>query len=306
MGVSVFLYSPKDVTASGEAPGYVLEGHEVVVARRTVPRVNANWTYATRRLIDQGMGYSRFKGWAKQNGIGIYVPYEFSELVSNKRKAYEVVRGYSESLHPHTENLTGPAQIESFLSRAPLVFIKPRAGNKGNRIFVIRSAGSDYSLRYYDTRARRDFPHITLDSALAMIEGAAGKKAYVVQEGVESLRYEDAVFDIRVVMVHDGREWHSILESRLAPPDSDLSNVFQGGSIRVTSELLAATLGEAEGRCVEEEVRRISHELAECLESRYPAALPEIGLVFVLDREKVPHLVEVNSKPGLAGVGSET
>src|SRR5262245_30167152 len=113
MGIRVFLYSPKDVTANGEVPGYMLEGHDVVAARQTVPRVNANRTYATRRLIEQGMGYSRFKAWVRESGIGIYVPYEFSELVSNKRKAYDVVRGFNESLHPHTETLTGGAQIES-------------------------------------------------------------------------------------------------------------------------------------------------------------------------------------------------
>jgi hypothetical protein len=32
----------------------------------------------------------------------------------------------------------------------------------------------------------------------------------------------------------------------------------------------------------------------------------ELGFDFVLDRGCAPHLVEVNSKPGVAGFGSET
>jgi hypothetical protein len=73
-----------------------------------------------------------------------------------------------------------------------------------------------------------------------------------VQAGIESLRYEGAVFDVRVVMVNDGRDWHALFESRLAPPGSSLSNVYQGGTIHVTRELLAAIVGESESRVVEE------------------------------------------------------
>lgn len=305
--IRVFLYSPKDVAPTGDVPGYVREGENLVAARQPVPRVNANLTYATRRLLDQGMGYQRFKEWTRQNGIGIYVPYEFSELVSNKRKAYEVVRAHDELLHPHTEDFTGSSvQIEAFLARSALVFVKPRAGNKGNRIFVLRRAGSEYSLKYYDTRARRYFPRITLKAALAFIDVSAGEEHYVVQDGVESLRYQDAVFDVRVVMLHDGRAWHAIFETRLAPLESDLSNIFQGGSSRVTGELLVSILGAAESQALEEQIRQTSLGLAEHLESLYPAALPEIGFDFVLDRARSLHLVEVNAKPGLAGIGSES
>ncbi len=306
-GIQVFLYSPKDVTGADDVPGYTVVGRDLVADRQPVPRVNANWTYATRRLLDRGMGYRRFKSWTRQNGIGVYVPYEFSELVSNKLKAYEIVREWDPSLHPHTEDFNGsPVQLDAFLARCPLVFVKPRAGNKGNRIFVLRRAGDEYSLKYYDTRARRAFPRISLEAALALIEVAAGEERYVVQEGVESLRYREAVFDVRVVAVNDGRRWHTILETRLAPPDSELSNVFQGGSIQVTEELLASMLGEQAGREVEEEIRRVSRGLAEHLESHYPSALPELGFDFVLDRERGLHLVEVNAKPGVAGFGSET
>ncbi len=305
-GIHVFLYSPRRVTSRRRVEGYRIEGQALVSDRCAVPRVNANWTYATRRLLDKGMGYRRFKSWTRENGIDVYVPYEFSELVSNKQKAYDVVRAFDEALHPHTEVFDrSPAQIDAFLARSDVLFVKPRAGNKGNRIFVLRRSESGFSLDYYDTRARRSFPSISLSAARELIQGAALGERYVIQEGVESLRYQDAVFDVRVVMVHDGREWHSILETRLAPTESDLSNVFQGGSIRVTEELLAALLGEREGREVEREIRRTSHRLAESLDSLYPAALPELGFDFVLDRERKPHLVEVNAKPGVAGIGSE-
>jgi glutathione synthase/RimK-type ligase-like ATP-grasp enzyme len=305
--VRLFLYCPKDVTPTGEVPGYVLEGQKLVATRRPVPRVSANWSYRTRQLLRHGMGYQSFKHWMRERGHEVYVPYEFSELVSNKQKTYDAVREWDESLHPHTEDFVAtPAQIESFLARSQTVFIKPRAGHKGNRIFVLKRSGTGYSLEYYDSRARRSFPRISLTAVLALIDAAAGRERYVVQEGVESLRYEDAVFDVRVVMVHDGRTWHALLESRLAPRGSQLSNVYQGGSIRVTRELLASIMGEQEGRVVEDRLRQLSHQIAGHFESRFPDALPELGLDFVLDVDRRPRLVEVNAKPGIAGIGSET
>ncbi len=307
LGIGIFLYSPKDVTGEGEVWGYRVEGREMVRDRSAVPQVNANWTYGTRKLINQGMGYRRFKNWVRKNDIAVYVPYEFSELVSNKLKAYHVVREFDASLHPHTEDFVGSAaQLSSFLDRANLAFVKPRAGNKGNQIFVFRKDGSEISMKYYDYGAQRVFSPISLEVALGMVDVAAGEKKYVIQQGIESLRFKDAVFDVRVVMVNDGNDWHSLMETRLAPLDSDLSNIFQGGSIRVSEDLFETLLGAEAGRAKEQEIRRLSLGLAKHLEGHFPGELLEIGLDLVLDTQGNVHLIEINSKPGVSGVGSET
>ncbi|MBW2422194.1 MAG: YheC/YheD family protein, partial [Deltaproteobacteria bacterium] len=220
---------------------------------------------------------------------------------------YEVLKGYDAALHPHTEDFANSlVQIESFLERADLVFIKPRAGNRGNRIFVLKRAQGSFSLKYYETGRQQLFSPLTLEAALGVVAVAAGEKPYIIQQGIESLRYEGAVFDVRVVMVHDGQSWHSILESRLAPPGSDLSNVFQGGSVQATEDLLSSMFGEEVARETEAEIRHVSHGMAAHFESLYPNDLMEIGFDFVLDSGRKLHLVEVNSKPGVAGFGSET
>ena len=305
-GIRLFLFCPKDVAATGEAPGFLLEQGQLVAVRQTVPRVNANWSYRTRHLLRHGMGYQPFKHWMRERGNDVYVPYEFSELVSNKQRAYEEVRSWNESLHPHTEDFAGsPEQIEDFLARSRSVFIKPRAGHKGNRVFVLRRADRGYSLEYYDSKARRSFSRLSLTAMLGLVDAAAGLDRYVVQEGVESLRYRDSVFDVRVVMVHDGQSWHALFESRLSPPGSALSNVYQGGTIHRTRELLEAAVGEVECRAVEGRLQDASHALAERFESLFPGALSEIGLDFVIDQQRAPRLVEVNAKPGISGIGSE-
>lgn len=306
-GIRLFLYSPREVMSLIGVSGYTIDGDELVPATQPVPRVNANWTYGTRRLLNQGMGYNRFKRWVKDNRIGIYVPYAFAELCSNKRRAYDAVREYAADLHPHTEDYTGAmTQVDAFVERANSVFIKPRSGNRGNKIFVLRKENRGLSLRYYDQGGQQLFSPITLEAAVGVVQGTVDDQPYIIQQGVESLRMDGSVFDVRVVMVNDGTHWHSILETRLAPRGSDLSNIFQGGSIRVTESLLSELFGDQAAVALEREIRRVSLGVSMHLETHFPGELMEIGLDFVLDRERQLHLVEVNSKPGVAGFGSET
>jgi glutathione synthase/RimK-type ligase-like ATP-grasp enzyme len=306
-GIALFLFSPLAVSSLTETAGYTIHGDDLLATTKPMPRVNANWTYGTRRLLKQGMGYNQFKQWTRENQIGIYVPYAFSELVSNKRKTYEVLKKLAPGLHPHTEDFVGSsAQVRSFLDRADLVFIKPRSGNRGNRIFVLRKATGGLSLKYYNQGEQGSFSGLSLETAVGIIEAAADGRSYVIQDGIESARLNGSVFDIRVVMVNDGSQWHSIFETRLGPQGSDLTNIFQGGSIRITESVLSNLFGDQGTRALEEEVRRVSHGIARHLESIYPDALIEIGLDFILDRERRLHLVEINAKPGVAGFGSET
>ena len=311
-GIEVFLFSPVDLstedTVAGRAiPGYRVEGDDLVVDQRPLPRVNANWTYRTRKLIDRGMGYRAFKRWSEKIGLSIYVPFGFAEMVSDKRRAFTVVEEQVPGLHPYTEDYIGsPIQVEAFFARAPIVYLKPRAGNRGNQIFVLRQNKDGIALKYYDHGDQRSLAPLTLDAAMSLVEAAAGDKNYIIQQGVDSLRYEGSVFDVRVVLVNDSKGWHSILETRLAPPDSDLSNIFQGGSIQVTEDLLEQILGADAARSLEREIREASILLANRFEALFPGDLMEIGLDFVIGSDRALHLVEVNAKPGLAGLGSET
>lgn len=311
-GGEVFLYSPADIEPD-DAPegrslaGFRVEGDTLVPDHRPIPAVNANWTYRTRKLLDRGMGYRAFKKWAASNGVSIFVPFAFAEMVSDKRRAFAVVDQAFPGLHPHSEDyIRSPRQIENFFERSEIVFLKPRAGNRGNQIFVLRRKDDAIALKYYDHGEQRDLFPLTLDGAMSLIEAAAGDKNFIIQEGVDSLRFDEAVFDVRVVVVNDSERWETILETRLAPRGSDLSNVFQGGSIRVTEELLREILGPDRAQTLESEIRATSLRLAEHFESHFVGDLMEIGLDFVIDRQLGLHLVEVNAKPGLAGLGSET
>jgi len=302
----VFYYSPKHIRSVGEqVPGYVIEGHDFVPSRSHIPLVNGNWTYNTRALMNQGMGFQNFAQWADEHQVGVYVPLAFSELVANKYEAYKLVRGYRDDLHPHTEPYRHSLdQLGHFLDRNDSIFIKPRAGNKGNRILTLRRSSSGYMLKRYHNGVRQQNSFDDLAAASnAIRDYTHGSRRFIIQSGINTLRYDGSVFDIRVVMMFDGREWDWIHEVRLSPQGSDISNVSQGGICVATEDFLLMLLGSETAQKVLADLRSDSFGLAAYLDKLHPGELMELAFDFVVDSNQSPRLVEINTKPGLANVG---
>jgi len=302
----VFFYSPKHVTeTAAEVPGYVLEEDQFVPTTSEVPLVNGNWTYQTRRLLERGMGYRRFVDWAEQRGIDVYVPYAFSELVHDKHETYKLVRAHHETLHPYCEPYRRSArQLERFVESSPSTFIKPRAGSKGDRITTLKRDSNGLSVTFYQAGRQRRFAAKTIAEASEFVRLLTrGETRYVIEHGIDTLSYGDCVFDIRVVMVHDGSGWTWFHEARLSTRGSDVSNVSQGGSSIVTETLLHAVLGAEAAQQKLRELESEAFALAVYLDKLHPGDLMEVAFDFVLDHEAKLHLVEINTKPGLLHVG---
>ena len=118
------------------------------------------------------------------------------------------------------------------------------------------------------------------------------------------MRHDGSTFDIRVTMLNDGRDWHWLHEGRLSPSGSDVSNISQGGEIVPTENLLFDLLGAELSTETLYELRNESYGLAAYLECLHPGEILELAFDFALDQEGGLHLLEVNTKPGLAGIGS--
>lgn len=307
-GHRIFLYSPKDVVpGQSTVAGCLFEGEDFVPVRAQVPAVNGNWTHRTRRLLEEGMGYREFGEWAADQGVAIYVPHAFSELVGNKLETYKLVRGFHETLHPHCESYAHSSrQLEHFVETGAITFVKPRTGSKGDRIVTLRRDPMGLWVTRYHKGRRRQTRAANLDEVLGFLQEATrGKKAnFVIQHGVETLRHEGSTFDIRVTMLHDGSKWHWLHEARVSPSGSDVSNLSQGGATAVTEDLLFELAGQEGAQALLYELQSEAFGLAAYLERLHPGEIMELAFDFAIDREGQLRLLEVNTKPGLAGVGS--
>jgi len=307
-GMRLLYYSPSHITPGDpQVPGYLFEDGEFIATRATIPDVNGNWTNRTRRLLDRGMGYQAFARWAEARHLGIYVPHAFSELVGNKLETYKLVRGFHATLHPHCEPYAqSDRQLEYFIENGRVTFIKPRTGSKGNRIITVRRDPSGLSVTHYRDGQQRRYEAKTVKAASEFVRLLTkGKKRYLIQHGVEALRYDDSAFDIRVVMLHDGVAWSWVHEVRLSPAGSDVSNVHQGGRSLLTEELLFDLLGAEAAQQSMYELKSESFGLTAYLERLHPGEILEVAFDFTLDREARLRLLEINTKPGLAGIGAD-
>jgi len=308
-GMRLFLYAPHHIVpAEDTVAGFFFDNGKFVPARAAIPSVNGNWTHRTRRLLDQGMGYREFGLWAEARGMGIYVPHAFSELIGNKHETYKLVRGFHETLHPHCEVYSGKTrQLEHFLDTGRVVFLKPRAGSKGDRIITLARDGAGLAVTYYHDGERKSRTAKSLRDAAKSVAALIAKKSkrYIIQHGVETMRHDGSTFDIRVTMLHDGDQWQWLHEVRLARVGSEVSNVKQGGRTVITEELLFELLGSETAQRTLYELKNESFGLAAYLEQLHPGDILEVAFDFVIDREGGLRLLEINTKPGLAGIGAD-
>ena len=307
-GHDLLLYSPRHIEENAtDVAGCEYRDGALQPTRAAVPRTNGNWTHRTRRLIDKGMGYQRFARWTEERGVAIYVPHAFSELVGNKLETYRLVRAYHETLHPHCEPfLHEEQQLAHFVDTNRRNFIKPRSGSKGDRIISVRRDADGLHLTRYEKGQRRERTVADTRAALAFVrEATNNRRTYVIQHGIDVMRYDGAAFDVRVTMLNDGQEWHMLHEARLSRAGSDVSNISQGGSIVRTEDLLHRLLGAEACQELLHGLRSESFGLANYLERLHPGQILEVAFDFAIDERGALRLLEINTKPGLAGIGSD-
>ncbi len=307
-GFRLFMYSPSEIREdTGAIAGFLHDEGELRMAEAPLPRINANWTRRTKRNLNRGMGYEKFQGWMASRGAEVFLPYRISDVLSNKQRAFRLVYEYDPALHPHTEVYRGSlAQLDFFIGSGPLTFLKPRGGSRGDGLIVIQHQRDGLGISYYEKGRRRLDVASDVEKAHEVVERLVPRsKRMVIQRGIDTHKFDGRTFDVRVIMLNDGRRWHCLHEARLSRQRSRVSNVAQGGRSVVTEELLIETLGPQTTDQILSEIQSESFGLAAHLERRFPGQLNEFALDFVIDKQGRPWLIETNTKPGMPSVGSE-
>ena len=133
-GLRLFVYAPHHIKPADETiEGYLFENGQFLPSTTKIPTVNGNWTHRTRRLLEEGMGYQQFGKWVEERRIGdLRPPRRSPELLGNKHETYKLVRGFHETLHPHSELYArSERQLAYFVETGRITFLKPRTGQQG-------------------------------------------------------------------------------------------------------------------------------------------------------------------------------
>lgn len=297
-GYKLFCFPPENVDLQNKiVQGYILEDGYFKKITILVPRINYDWYIGEKNLY----GKNGFVPWALAQGIEIIPGTSIRKLAGDKLESSKFFSNFDNSIVPITTEFTGEIDIlDKYLSFSNTIFIKPRYGSMGNGILVISLEKNSFLVNYYFEKEKTSRRFKLLSETLSFIKEKIDKDAYIIQAGIDIVHYEDSVFDVRSLMVNDGKTWHFLSEVRLSQQASDLSNVSQGGHNHNSETFLGKIFSIERASIILNKIKRISTDLAIALAKNH-TNMNEIAFDFLIDKDEKIYIAEMNTKPGLIG-----
>ncbi|MGI6412097.1 MAG: YheC/YheD family protein [Syntrophomonadaceae bacterium] len=224
----------------------------------------------------------------------------FNPSFLNKWKVYEtlIVNPRLRQHIPETRQLT-VSNFKDLLSKYKTVYVKPSNGSLGKGI--IRVSKENGGSGYLVYKAGRIKGHAeSEEDFMNKTKKIRAGRPYIVQQGIDLATYNKSAFDVRIIYQKNANgEWQiSKKFVRVAPRGSTISNLSSGGravTVRKVFKVLYRKADVIEQR--NSQLKELCKIVAETLENKCNGIFGELGLDIGMDRNGVPWLIEVNSKP---------
>lgn len=187
-----------------------------------------------------------------------------------------------------------PENLQVFLEEQNVVFAKPSCGGGGKG--VVKLERMEERVRIY---AGADRYEESMLKAYRRVAAMAGKRSYIVQQGIPLITIEECPVDFRTLLLKPGKSWRYMgIMGKVAVREQVVTNHCRGGSSITFSNALAASreLKGEDIRRLENELESLSLQIAEALQRKFPL-IRELGLDIGLDGKLHPWLIEANTRP---------
>lgn len=226
----------------------------------------------------------------------------FNPSFLNKWRVYKLLSTNEELIAylPETR-LINRINLEEMLYRHGVVFIKPANGSLGKGILKAwKEKNSNILYSVYGNKIHHGKAS-NCGELLRRIEPIIQNKSYIVQQGIDLSRYQDAAFDIRIIYQKDGSGEWTISKKfvRVAAPGSSISNLSSGGRVERSVTVLDHIFQHNKRLIAEKnkEMKKLCDLVANTLENNGQGVFGELGLDIGIDKKGQLCLIEVNSKP---------
>lgn len=198
---------------------------------------------------------------------------------------------------PVTKRLSR-ASLETMLHEYGMVYVKPDVGTFGQGVMKVERKPDPSGDRYRYQSGTTAHEFARFDDLYRSLRRRTRGRSYLVQKGIQMLKYNGRRFDIRVMVQQDlHKNWESTaMIGRVAAPRKVVTNYHNGGTPKPLETLLAPHLGRVNRHAFMQELRTMGKQVARRLQSSFPG-IREIGIDVGVDHTFRPWIFEVNTKP---------
>lgn len=263
---------------------------------KTIPFPHVIYDRLPNRQTENHKGIKRLKGkFQSQYAIPWFNPGFFNKWEMHQKLSKN--KNISKYL-PDTQSFTSFHQVEEMLGKYGHVYIKPKDGSLGARIYQIIYEKEEgyYYCRYYKNEQKKLHKYSTLEYLVHHLFQQEKIHDFIVQQGISLIQQNNQTVDFRV---HTNKNNNGVFEvSAIAGKKAGLGSMTThtalGGEIKTLDELFPP-----------EEIEEIKNKLtslallfSEEIDLVIPGLIGEIGFDMGIDKEGKCWFFEANSKPG--------
>ncbi|MGG6312705.1 YheC/YheD family protein [Paenibacillus macerans] len=184
------------------------------------------------------------------------------------------------------------------LMKFKMVYVKPVNGTWGNGVMRVELKPSVRGGMYQYQLDKTIRTFYNFDELHASIRKHKLKGRYLVQQGIDLLKYNNSRFDLRVMVQRSPQKtWKTTgIIGRLAHPKKIVTNYHSDGKLVPADKLLSPHLKEQRIKPYLGMLQEFGEDIANHLKKSFPG-IREIGVDVAIDQKLRPWILEVNTSP---------
>ncbi|MBD3917724.1 YheC/YheD family protein [Paenibacillus sp. PR3] len=188
------------------------------------------------------------------------------------------------------------SSLKQMLSTYDTVYVKPNVGALGVGVMRVRKL----SANKYEWRYKLQRKHVSsITRLMSLIHSYKKSGSYLVQRGIDLMKYRGRRFDLRVVTQrrnsHDAWRVTGVL-ARVAAPGRIVTNGSQGASIHPYPQVFGANMSAEQTGRLKGSIDNLALRIARRYTLSYAKCI-ELGLDVAVDNKRRIWLLEVNTRP---------
>lgn len=243
----------------------------------------------------------KFHKRCKKEGLPIFNDYELIRIVGNKWRLNDFLKekkSIKECVIPTFSY--HKKKIRKLFETYGTLILKPIWGQEGTGVIEIKK-NDRFFLASYKKRDGKEFKIKTeklknLSDVESVISEIWRNNNYVIQPKINSAKFKNNVFDIRLTL-QKMKDWEiGGMGARVARGGSFLCNIAAGGEI-FDGEYVIKKVFPQKRKEIIRKLKSTGVKIGKLLEKAVDGIVAEIGFDFMIDKKGDIWLLEINSKP---------